>query len=251
MNPLSTMISLPFELNTFYNIGPEETRGSNLNVKPIYPIKLNEWNLINRFIIPVSHSEGQGEEFEEYINLGGGNAQGFGISSEWGIGDIVYQGFFSPAKTGKVAWGAGASFSIPTNTDDRFGTDKWSAGPSLVMFAPLEKWVLGAIVENVWSFAGADDESSVNTFTFQPTINYKLNKGWYLTSAPLITANWKAEKSNRWSVPLGGGVGKLFRFNKQAIAIDFGAYYFVERPEFYPNMYTQVLVNFLFPKKGR
>ena len=45
MNPLSTIISLPFELNTFYNIGPEETRGSNLNIKPIYPIKLNEWNL--------------------------------------------------------------------------------------------------------------------------------------------------------------------------------------------------------------
>jgi hypothetical protein len=251
MNPLSTTISLPFELNTFYNIGPEKGRGSNLNVKPIYPLKLKEWNLINRFIIPVAHTEGQGQELEDNINMGWGNTLGFGVSSEWGLGDVVYQGFLSPAKTGKVAWGVGASVSIPTNTDDRFGTDLWSVGPSFVVFAPLDKWVLGAIVENVWSVAGDDDESPVNTFTLQPTINYKLSKGWYLTSAPLISADWKADKGNRWAVPLGGGLGKLFRLKKQAIAVDFGVYYFVERPEFYPNMYTQALVNFLFSKKKR
>jgi len=68
MNPLGTIISLPIELNTFYNVDPEKKRGSNLNIKPIYPIELNEWNLINRFIISLAHTQGQGEEFAEPWN---------------------------------------------------------------------------------------------------------------------------------------------------------------------------------------
>lgn len=46
----------------------------------------------------------------------------------------------------------------------------------------------------------------------QPFINYNLPDGWYLTAAPVFTADWKADADNRWSVPLGGGVGKVTIF---------------------------------------
>ncbi|MFT5729536.1 MAG: hypothetical protein ACI8PB_003707 [Desulforhopalus sp.] len=37
-----------------------------------------------------------------------------------------------------------------------------------------------------------------------------LSNGWYLTSAPIITANWEADSDNRWTVPFGGDSGKSF-----------------------------------------
>jgi hypothetical protein len=54
----------------------------------------------------------------------------------------------------------------------------------------------------------------VNQFLVQPFINYNLPKGWYLTVAPIITADWKAAGPDQWTVPLGGGVGKIFKIGK-------------------------------------
>jgi hypothetical protein len=49
--------------------------------------------------------------------------------------------------------------------------------------------------------------NDVNLFTLQYFINYNMDDGWYLITAPINTANWKADSDNRWTVPLGGGVG--------------------------------------------
>ena len=42
-------------------------------------------------------------------------------------------------------------------------------------------------------------------------VNYNFAEGWYATTSPNITANWKAANNNRWTVPLGGGFGKIFK----------------------------------------
>ncbi len=82
-NPVSSLISVPFENNTNFNIGPEDDIGNVLSMKPVYPVALNEnWSLINRLIIPGGYQEN---------SLPGGE-------DVYGIGDITYQGFFSPAK---------------------------------------------------------------------------------------------------------------------------------------------------------
>ena len=49
----------------------------------------------------------------------------------------------------------------------------------------------GFLILNLWSFAGDQDRANVNAMTLQPFLNYNLPKGWYLTSSPLITANWR------------------------------------------------------------
>jgi len=41
-----------------------------------------------------------------------------GAGDEFGLGDTTYQAFFSPREAGKIIWGAGPAFIIPTNTDD-------------------------------------------------------------------------------------------------------------------------------------
>jgi len=63
----------------------------------------------------------------------------------------------------------------------------------------------------MWSFAGEEDRANVNAMTLQPFVNYNLPKGWYLTSSPLITANWEANDNNRWTLPIGGGIGRIGR----------------------------------------
>jgi len=249
MNPLSTVISVPFENNTLFNVGPSKTTVNILNVKPIFPVNLGDWNLINRITLPIAYTEGQDEEVTGDFTTGIGNPGSFGLGSVYGLADVTYQGFLTPARSGKIAWGLGGSLVLPTHTKDRFGSNKWSAGPAIVIFSTQGNWIWGAIAQNIWSFAGDSDAADVNVFSAQFTVNYKLKNRWYLTTAPLIVANWEVDKENRWTVPVGGGIGRLLKLKgKKAVAIDAGAYYNVETPRFANNWYSQVLVNFLFPK---
>lgn len=247
-NPLSKVISLPFENNTHFGIGPSDSVANVLAIKPVYPVGLGDWNLINRLITPVIWAEGQDEEVLADLDLGFGNPRGFGVGSEFGLGDITYQAFLSPAKAGSITWGVGPVVVLPTHTDDRFGTDKWSAGPTAVALALPGKWVLGVLAQNVWSFAGRSTASDVNKFTFQYFVNYNLDDGWYLTTSPIISANWESKSNNRWTVPFGGGAGRLVKFGDQPIDFKLAAYYNVEKPKFSPDWSLQFQIKFLFPK---
>ena len=116
-----------------------------------------------------------------------------------------------------VAAGIFAIIYFPSATDEDLGSDRWSAGPSAVFLMMPGKWVIGALVSNVWSFAGGDqDDANVNSFLLQYFVNYNLPNQWYLSSAPILTANWKAE-SDKWLIPFGGGFGKIFSIGGQPV----------------------------------
>jgi hypothetical protein len=66
---------------------------------------------------------------------------------------------------------------------------------------------------------------------FQYFINYNFPSGWYLTSAPIITANWEADADNKWVVPFGGGVGKIFRVGQQPINANVQAFFNAVKPD--------------------
>jgi hypothetical protein len=209
------MISLPFQNNTSFGIGPNDAKSNSLLIQPVYPVSLSSnWNLINRAIVPLTYRQ-------EVIP---------GTGSASGLGDISYTGFISPAKPGKIIWGAGPAFVFPTAKEQQFASDKWSAGAGVVILSMPGNWVLGVLVQNVWSFAGDDNAADVNQMLLQPIINYNLSDGWYLTSVPVITANWEAGKDNRWTVPVGGGVGKIMHWGKQAVDLQMQAFYNVEKP---------------------
>ncbi|MGB6755226.1 MAG: porin family protein, partial [Xanthobacteraceae bacterium] len=55
--------------------------------------------------------------------------------------------------------------------------------------------------------------------------NYNMAHGWFLTSAPLKTANWLAAPRQQWTVPIGGGFGRIFRLGDQPVSADISAYY--------------------------
>jgi len=232
-NPVANLISLPLQNNTNFSIGPDDETQNILNIQPVWPVSINDnWNLITRTILPVVSQP-------NILTGGDGRING--------LGDTTFTGFFSPKDSGKLIWGAGPVFLIPTATDDALGSDKWGAGASVVLLTMPGKWVVGSLFSNVWSFAGSGDQD-VNLFTWQYFINYNLPNKWYLTSAPIITANWEADSDNTWTVPFGGGIGKIFNIGKQPMNGQISAYYNVEKPEFGPDWQLRIQLQFLFPK---
>ena len=141
----------------------------------------------------------------------------------------------------------GGALVLPTASDDALGNDKWSVGPSVVVLTMPGKWVIGSLISNVWSVGGFGDED-VNFFTWQYFINYNMDNGWYLTSAPIITANWEADSDNTWTVPFGGGIGKIFRIGKQPLNAQVSAYYNVETPASGADWQLRLQLQMLFPK---
>jgi len=237
-NPIGSLISVPFQSNFNFGTGMLDRMQYVMNVQPVYPAKLSDdWNLIIRPIVPIINKP----------KLFAGD------ESEFGLGDISPQLFFSPSKTsetflGNVMWGVGPALVLDTATDDSLGSGKWSAGPGAVVFIINKPWTYGALVNNVWSFAGDGDREDVNQMLIQPILNYNLSNGWSLASSPIITADWEATDGNKWTVPIGGGVQKLFHIGKQPINASLRAYYNVVKPDFGPDWQLQFTWTFLFPK---
>jgi hypothetical protein len=54
-NPVANLISVPFQNNFNFGIGPNDATQWVLNIQPVIPITLNkDWNLITRTIVPLS-----------------------------------------------------------------------------------------------------------------------------------------------------------------------------------------------------
>ena len=243
-NPVADLISVPFQNNFNFGTGSKNRTVWILNIQPVIPIKIGEeWNLITRTIMPVIN---QPSLFP-------------GTSSATGLGDINPTFFFSPAKSGELIWGVGPTFTLPTATDSLLGAGKFSMGPAAVALTIQGHWVYGALANNQWSVAGWGKQN-VNAFLLQPFVNYNLPDGWYLLTAPIMTANWAAAKAGDvWTVPLGGGVGKLFRLGeilpleghaiaKLPINTQLQAFGNVHRPEFGSDWQLRFQVQLLFPK---
>jgi hypothetical protein len=229
-NPVSNLISVPFQYNLTPGIGPNENKTlSLLNIQPVVPFALSpDLTLVTRTILPVL-------------------SQPTATSNQNGIGDLNPSFFLVPKGRGAWTFGFGPTLVLPTASDSSLGRGKWSAGPAAVAVYSKGPWVAGALVNNIWSFAGNSNRNSVSAFLLQPFINYNLRHGWYLVTAPIITANWRAE-GEQWLVPVGGGVGRLFRIGKQPINASLQAYANVVKPDVFGDVTIRAQIQFLFPK---
>ncbi len=205
-NPVADLISVPLQSNFNFNTGEKDATVYVLNVQPVIPIKL---------------------------------------TPEWNlitrtVVPIINQPSLFPI------WGVGPTFTLPTATDSKLGSGKFSLGPTAVALTIQGPWVVGALINNQWSVTGWGNKD-VNQMLLQPFVNYNLGQGWYLTSSPIITANWEAHAGDTWTVPVGAGVGKLFKVGKLPINTSLQAYYNAERPTFASDWQLRFQVQFLLP----
>ena len=234
-NPVANLVTVPLQNNTSFDIGPYHRAANVLNVQPVIPLSLSDdWMLINRLILPIAYQPDIGQATN-------------GVT---GVGDINATFWVSPHEQGAFMWGVGPVVSLPTATQTVTGTGHWTAGPSAVALFQQKPWTIGALANNMWSYAGESGRSSVNQLLAQYFINYSLPGGWFLTSSPIITANWKATSGNIWTIPFGGGVGKVFKVASQAMNAEIGAFWNAASPNDRGAAWqTRLQIGFLFPEK--
>jgi hypothetical protein len=227
-NPVAAAISLPLQNNTYYGVGPYRRAENALLIEPVVPIRLSKnWMVISRTIVPIvvvprlSPTAGV----------------------DYGLSNIQPQFYLSPVHTGKFIWGVGPQLWLPTATDNKLGINKWGGGPTTVGLYKSGHFLGGALINN--QFAGVnhihENEMTLNVFAF-----YNFKRGWYVVSTPIITADWTAQRSKRWTVPVGGGAGRLFRIGKQPLNARAEFFNDVRTTNGGPDWQMQVQLQFLF-----
>jgi len=234
-NPVASLISVPVQNNLNFGVNPGYRNQDVLNIQPVIPIGISkDWNLVVRWIAPIIYQPIP-------------NASGAPETGEYGLGDMVPSFFFTPKKSGKLIWGVGPVFQLPTATNTYLGQGKLGIGPTVVGLAQPGHWTLGALANNVWSVAGDGSRPDVNQFLLQYFINYNLKKGYFITWQPTLTANWEARSGNQWTVPFGGGLGRIMKLGNQPVSITAQFYGNAVHPTGTPSWSMRLQIAFLFP----
>ena len=232
-NPVASLISVPFQLNHDFDIGPNDGDRTLLNVQPVIPVSIDaNWNMISRTILPVITQD-------DAVPSGG---------SQSGIGDLVQSLFFSPraSTAGGWTWGVGPVLSLPTASDDALGSQKWGAGPTAVALKQTaEGWTYGALVNHVVSFAGDASRADVSSTFLQPFLAKGIGGGRTLTVNFESSYDWE---SSQWTVPANFTYSKVTRVGDQLVSWAAGARYYFEAPNSGPEWGLRFVFTLLYPR---
>jgi hypothetical protein len=215
-NPVGDAVKIPLEGAINFDAGPYGRTSNSLDFQPTIPLRLGEdWLLIARII-------GTIEAYVPEVSQANGGAIG--------LGDTVATFFLTPAHTGTVVWGLGPSLLIPTATDTTIGAGKWGLGPSLAFVVQPNWGSITMAVQNIWSLPGNSQRASVNQLQIETSLSYNLAHGWYLQTAPTLSADWTQSSGDRWLIPFGGGIGRTFETGKNAVDWNIALYSNAIRP---------------------
>ena len=228
-NPISSLISVPLQGNWDFGLGDRDATGTLFNIQPVVPFGVTRsTNLILRVILPLASQPGSGDA---RVN---------------GLGDVVMTAFFSPAKSGRVTWGAGPVVLLPTATNNALGSEKFGVGPSAVVLTQPGPWTIGLLFNHIWSTSGANDREDVNSTFLQPFVNYNLGNGLAVGAVLEATANWNADE--HWTAPLVFTISKVARLGNRPVNFVVGAGPTVASPEGGSTWRFRVMAVFLFPR---
>lgn len=232
-NPLSRLYLLPLQYNAHHNVGPFNRNQNVLNIQPVVPVVGEKWLTINRFVVPVIDQPDAVEN-----------------KSTFGLGDILYQGYFSPMEgIRQDLWGLGPAFQFPSGSDEVLSSKKWSVGPTFAWVSQPGNWTLGGLFTQLWSFAGDDDRDDVNQLQIQPLIYYRMSGGTSLSFLHTINANWNESSGNQWTVPVGLSINQIVVHPYfYPYELQFGVYGNVIRPENSSDWLLKLQINFVLPR---
>jgi len=252
-NPGAALIQLQLQ-NQFI---PESHKSSgyanNFIVQPVIPISLGDFyfqNLVTRTTISLTTTPDPDGPVNDTTDLSDTTVLGFAVHKE------------KLSKTSGYEWGPGIAAIIPTATDDRTGTDKWSLGPGALaiasnanVFEQGDSLLYGWYGYNVWSVAGDSDRSNVNKLYTAPVVVYhfaELNdqKGWYTgLGDELWSFDWKAKRNaDTASIPIGARLGRVFSVFGQPINMFVQSDYWAADRGTDPKWDIKLNVTLLFPE---
>lgn len=231
-NPIANLISVPFQYNQDYNIGPGNAMKTTLNIQPVIPIELNkDWIVISRTILPVIDKESTGP----------------GDPDAHGLGDTTQSFFFSPRAT-VHGWivGFGPVFYLPTASHDEIlGSEKWGIGPTFVVLKQTHGFTFGMLANHISSFAGNDSRPDISNTYLQPFFTYTTKTYTSFSVNSESTYNWK---NSQWTVPYNFMVSQLLKIGGQPLSLQLGYRYYADHPTGGPDHGIRFTLTFLFPK---
>ena len=232
-NPISSLVSVPFQYNYDSGYGSADGSKSVLNIQPVIPFSVDkDWNIVSRTIFPIVWQD----------DIAGRSG------AQSGLGDTVQSLFLSPKKTGEsgIIWGVGPVFLLPAGTDALLSARKWGAGPTGVALKQAGPWTYGVLANHIWSFAGDSSRSSVNATFIQPFVTYTTPDAWSFALNTESTYDWEG---GSWAVPVNVTVSKVTHIYSQPISLGAGARYWAETPDGGADGFgVRLVVTFLFPR---
>jgi len=229
-NPVSGLKQILFQANMDPGYPASGQTQGIYSLQVVWPFSLGEkYRLVTYTILPVAHLP-----------------QPAGQSSISGLSDMLINMFISPKKAGAVVWGVGPTILLPTITSPELGSNRVALGPAALIYFEKKTWSAGMVVQQGWSLGGGEGINEVNAFSAQYLFSYNLPKGWSIYSNSTITSNWTREQNDRWTVPIGGGFGKLSYVGPLPVSLSLQAFYNVVKPEGGPNWSVNIQLAFLF-----
>jgi hypothetical protein len=207
-------------LNTYLNVIEKEgditdkTRTSTeWMIQPVMPIPLKKigLTLMNRPSLPIFLNDPVPQK----------NAMGdfSGFDDLSGIGDLTIQsslGNMQPTSFGMYMWGAGADLIFPTASEDELGSEKYSAGPVVMLVGFTENYTFGGVVSHVWSYAGESSRKDVNQTQLQFIYFKQLGNGWQIGDNPTWMIKSNTDSDEKYDIPIGLGIFKTTSFGGKA-----------------------------------
>ena len=216
-NPVTHSYTLPLRYKASFEDGFYNATTSSIELSnAVLPVRLDDdWFLIAR---------SKGAFVSQAPKRAGGNW-------EDGLNNAQTTLFLSPARGNGFFWGAGPVISLPTATNSVTGMNKWGSGPSVAFaWQGSIPWTIALVANNVWSFGGPPHGSDrTNSLLLNPIVSYRFGDGWSLSTSPNITADWTSNSDQRWTVPVGAGIGKAFKIGGQPMTLKLETYYNVVR----------------------
>jgi hypothetical protein len=231
-NPISSLISVPFQFNYDSGMGAAGNgHRTTVNVQPVIPFSISDdWNLISRTIVPI---------IAQTDVIPG--------TSQSGIGDIVQSFFFSPkAPTkGGLIWGVGPVFLLPSGATGISG-DQFAAGITGVVLKQSGHWTFGALANHLWSVGSTTGGTKINATYIQPFISYSTPTAWTFALNTETTYDWITDDA---SVPINFTVSKVTKIGKQPVSIGGGVRYYADSTTGGADGWAaRLMVTFLYPK---
>jgi hypothetical protein len=238
-NPVSDLISVPFQNNWDFGIGPAHAMKYTCNIQPVIPVSISEdWNLIIRTILPVIYQEALDNRPGAPASVGQSHA---------GLGDTTQSFFFSPKNPiGGWILGAGPVGYYPTATTSYLGAGQWGAGPTIVALRQEHGFTYGILANQIWSFAGQQDRAEVNATYLQPFVSFTTKTYTTFAVNTETTYDWQSEQA---TVPMNFMVQQLVKIGKLPVAFQAGYRYYINKPDGGPDWGLRFAITFLFPKK--
>jgi hypothetical protein len=228
-NPVSSLISVPFQSNFDCCVGPERAFKYTLNFQPVVPVSLNkDWNVIIRTILPVIY-EGETQK---------------GLGEHGGVGDITQSFFFSPKQPKGFVWGVGPAFLWPIG-DSHLAGKQWAAGPTFVVLKQMGPTTVGMLANHLWTYARDRSRDEVNQTFLQPFYSYTYPSSTTISINTESSYDWAHKQ---WTVPFNAGVSHVYKFGDQRVQMAFQMRYFAVSADG-PQWGTRFNVTLLYPEK--